>query len=246
MSQKVAISIIVLFFLTACRTHYAKQNQKFEHFSLKEKSLQKVSEDSVSRFKKKVEMETARVIGLASGDLTKDGNETTLGNFVCDALKFNAVLQFPAERIDVVIVNRGGLRANIAKGEIKVLSIFELMPFENELVMVKITGESLTKFLPMVVEKKHSFLGLKIKMKDNAVVSALAGDSIIDKARIYNVVTSDYLANGGDNFFFLKEGKGILNSNLKIRDAIIGYCESLMRDHKSIDPYTDERLEVSK
>jgi len=246
MSLRFAIIIIVHFLLTACGNHYQKQKQNFEHFQVKEYTGFQVSIDSISRYKKKIEAETGRVIAVSKGDLTMEGNETTLGNFACDALKFGAGMKFKNDTVDVVVMNRRGLRTTIAAGEIKVGTIFEVMPFENELVMIKLSGENLLNFIPLVIESRHLFLGMKIKLKDKKPVSILFGDGKeIDKNKIYTVITSDYLANGGDNFSFLKAGQRI-DSGLLIRDAMIKYCEAVSAQNKQITPYLDGRLEVSE
>jgi hypothetical protein len=87
---------------------------------------------------------------------------------------------------------------------------------------------------------------LSVKMKDKQVTSVSLGASAFDKDKEYNIVTSDYLYNGGDNFNFLKEGSEAKYLDIKIRDAIILYCDELARNNKKIVPYTDGRLEVSE
>ncbi|MBA3664149.1 MAG: 5'-nucleotidase C-terminal domain-containing protein [Bacteroidetes bacterium] len=245
MIRLLLIGVIVQFFSTGCSRHYTKQKEIFSHVSLKENVPQPLSNDSIYRFRQKVEKETGRVIAVTEGALTKDGAESTLGNFVCDALKQAAGKIYPAEKIDVVIINRGGLRMSIAAGEIKVGTIFELMPFENEMVLIKMSGECLLKFGNLVIDQKHPFFGLKVKIKDKQVSMTMNDGTSIDKEKFYTVESSDYLARGSDNFLFLKEG-AIANSGLKIRDAIIRYCEKTTEEGKQIKPYTDGRIEISK
>jgi 2',3'-cyclic-nucleotide 2'-phosphodiesterase (5'-nucleotidase family) len=236
--------IILGVLFTFCTRHYVKQDESFAHYSLKDNQEPKRFSDSVLKFKKIVDAQTARVIAVSEGALTKEGDETTLGNFVCDALKFTAGKK--NETADIVIINRGGLRSNIPMGEITVGHIFELMPFENEMIAVKLKGDVLLKFLPLLMDKKHPFYGLRVKMKDKQVASVTYGESALEKDKEYNIITSDYLYNGGDNFNFLKEGSEAKYLDMKIRDAIILYCEELARNNKKIVPYTDGRLEVSK
>ena len=143
-------------------------------------------------------------------------------------------------------MNRGGLRVNLPKGEIKVLNIFELMPFENELVLVKISGEKLFDCINYLAEKKHPYLGLQLKIENGNIKEAKIKNDEIDKSKTYTIITSDYLASGGDNFVFLKEPIELKKSNLKIRDAIIEYCIYLSENKKQIIPYTDGRFQISK
>lgn len=237
--------IIILFLFANCSRHFVKEKMDFAHFSLKESAPQAAMNDSVARFRKIVDAETARIIGEARDNLTKDGNQSSLGNFVCDALRFVSDEKL-GKPVDIVLINRGGLRANIAKGNISVGNIFEVMPFENEMVVVKIKGASLVKFLPMLVEKMHPFYGLKIKIVNHKVISATIEGKEIEAEKEYLVVSSDYLYNGGDNFNFLREGGEPQYLDIKIRDAIIRYCENQASHEKKIIAYTDDRLEVSK
>jgi 2',3'-cyclic-nucleotide 2'-phosphodiesterase (5'-nucleotidase family) len=245
MILRVFVIIIVQLILLACNKHYYKQKEDFIHYSLKGNQEKTAALDSIFKYKTKVDAETGKVIANAINDLTKDGAETTLGNFVCDALKFEGENVFKIKP-DVVIVNRGGLRINLPKGDIKVATIFELMPFENEMVMLTVSGEKLKEFLPLLLEKKHPYWGLKVRIENNKINSVLINELQIDNAKNYNVVTSDYLAGGGDNFMFLKSPVAIKKCEIKIREALINYCIYLTENKKQIIPYLDGRLEISK
>ncbi len=245
MILRLGILIILQFFLSTCGKHYYKQKEEYKHYSLKESSDKSAVSDSITRFKLKVITETGKVIALAADELTKEGAETTLGNFVCDALIYAGKLEFKTDP-DLIILNRGGLRINLPKGEIKVSTIFELMPFENELVMLNVSGQKLLEHLPAFLEKKHPFAGMKVKMENRKVISILINGVTVDEKKNYVVFTSDYLSNGGDNIGFLKEPASLKTSNLKIRDAIIKYCNYLTENKKQITPYTDGRFEISK
>lgn len=237
------LSVLVL---ASCSKHYLKQKEDFSHYSLKENSESQIAKVTIAEYKVKVDAQTEKVIANSTDVLTKDGDENTLGNFVCDALKYNGEKEFKNLPVDVVIVNRGGLRTNLPKGDIKVVNIFELMPFENDLILVRIKGDKLLEGVKIILEKKHSFLGLKIKAENSALLEATINGSSIDKEKIYTIVTSDYLANGGDNFIFLKDAIQVEKSKTKIREAIINYCIFLTENKKQIVPYTDGRLQISK
>ncbi len=237
------LSVLVL---ASCSKHYLKQKEDFSHYSLKENTESQIAKVTIAEYKVKVDAQTEKIIASSTDVLTKNGDENTLGNFVCDALKYNGEKEFKNLPIDVVIVNRGGLRVNLPKGDIKVVNIFELMPFENDLILVKIKGEKLLEGVKIILEKKHSFFGLKIKSEHEGLLEATINGSLIDKEKIYTIVTSDYLANGGDNFIFLKDALVTEKSNTKIREAIINYCTFLTENKKQIVPYTDGRLQISK
>ena len=241
MFQRALILIVVNICLVGCSRHYVKDKQQFEHSGMKGQIVQPAMNDSVAKYRQRLDAATSRTIALSAGKFTKDGDETTLGNFVCDALRYAGDKYFDPETTDIVVVNRGGLRADLPAGEITVGHIFELMPFDNEMVQVKLKGESLLKLLPLMKEKKHPFWGFELKILSDKSVRMTVHGQEINPGKTYNVITSDYLANGGDNFNFLKEGD-IRASEIRIRDAIISYCEVL----KEIKPYRDGRVETSE
>lgn len=187
-----------------------------------------------------------RVIAVADGAFTRDNKQCTLGNFVCDAMWMSARKVFLHDSVDVTLVNHGGLRANLPQGDITVGHIFEVMPFENQLVMVKIKGEKLIAGIKTIVAKHHSYAGLKLELRNDSIVAGEVGGKQIDPTKTYNLVTSDYLANGGDSFNFLFEPVELKTSEIKIRDAMIDYCEQLSKQQLHIKPYTDDRLRETK
>lgn len=246
MKGRILYLFLSLLIFSSCSKTYLKQKADFTHYSLKENTESENAKIAIAEYKVKVNTETEKIIGNTTDALLKDGDESTLGNFVCDALKYSAEKEFKNLPVDVVLINRGGLRVNLPKGDIKIINIFELMPFENDLVLVKISGEKLLEGIQLIIEKKHSFMGLKIKAENNKLTEATINNIALDKTKIYTIVTSDYLAYGGDNFIFLKEPFAMEKSNLKIRDAIIKYCYFLTENKKQIIPYTDGRLQISK
>lgn len=234
--------MLFVLLLVACRNQLVKQYEKPEHLIVEKAAPQAASDSLVSIYRVQLNREMNEVIALAGQPMLREGDQSPLGNFVCDALKFSANTTFPQNTTDVVLVNRGGLRNNLPKGNITVSNIFELMPFENQLVMLSLKGSVLQKGLSVIVQKRHAYAGLKITVKGNAVLNCTINGSPIDPEKNYTIVTSDYLANAGDNFGFLKQHNWQLVSEVKIRDAIIAYCRYLNSQNKTIEPYTDERL----
>ena len=229
-----------------CNKHYQPQKNEFNHYSLKDNTEDNALKNVLIKYKYKVDSATNMVIASTTNFVTKDGANCALGNFCCDALYFGAKNFYKNDSIDIVILNRGGLRINLPKGDIKIGTIFELMPFENELALVTITGDKLLEVLPALADKPHPFLGMKVEINAKKEVTATINNLPINKTKNYNIITSDYLANGGDNFLFFKNPVQLKSSNLKIRDVFISYCKFLTSTKKQIIPYTDERLQISK
>lgn len=238
-------SVFLLFF-TACKTYYKVDHTNAEHKELKNTAYNKHSDSLIDPYKLKLIKEINKELNFATDNLTKDGNETTIGNFMCDAIKWAYDSISKKQTNAIVLLNRGGIRTNINKGVVTVNAMFELMPFENEIEVVEIDGAELKKIISMIIEKKHAYYNLNIIAQKSGSYSAFYLGKEITDSQIYTLVTSDFLVNGGDNFTFGKSKKSSIKLNLKIRDALIFYCMHLKYEGKNITPYTDGRFDISK
>jgi 2',3'-cyclic-nucleotide 2'-phosphodiesterase (5'-nucleotidase family) len=242
--KRIYYVVLSLIFALACKTHFNVQKNTASHQDLKTVTPQSQTETIIAPYQQKLSAQMNQTIVATSDVLTKDGTESNLGNFVCDAMYyFYDSLQVKSER-PIVLVNRGGLRTNLPKGNVNVGNIFELMPFDNELTLVHITGTDFKKVITLIIEKKHSFKNLKIAITKNDT-SITYYNQTIDAQKKYWLLTSDYLANGGDSFSCLKSATERTNLNIKLRDAVLVYCKALTRTGKLINPYTDGRFLLS-
>jgi 2',3'-cyclic-nucleotide 2'-phosphodiesterase (5'-nucleotidase family) len=177
------------------------------------------------------------VLGSLKGELRKGGmGAGSLGNFVSDGMRWQAGLKL-GQPIDLALINGGGLRrSTISEGELRARDIFELLPFENALVRVDLTGEQLMRLLKLVVASREAQSGARIvyftkpdKTSDIATVKMRTpgGEKDIDPQATYRIVTIDYIVNrGGDISAVLKEGKDRQPLGITLRDAIMAYVKS--------------------
>lgn len=190
-----------------------------------------------------------KVVAISDGVLTKADYESTLSNFACDAawVISSNILKQDSSKIDLVVLNKGGLRNSLPKGNITIGHLYELMPFENELVMIKITGQQFLAFLKQLSDKGNlPFKGMTLSIKDKQANDVFIHQQSFDSNRTYTIITSDYLANGGDNCSFFVDALERKSLDKKIRDAFIDYCQLLSSNGRHIKPYTDGRVQLSK
>ncbi len=174
-------------------------------------------------------------IGKLAGELKKGGmGAGSLGNFVADALRARASAKL-GQPVLLAITNSGGLRKNeIAAGSISTSDIYELLPFENALVALDLTGEQLLRFLKIVVSHHDAQSGARIVYgangKEDALVTAQLGGAAapkeIDPRATYTIVTIDYLVNRGGDYSILKEAMNVRPLGLTMRDAVIDYVKA--------------------
>lgn len=196
-------------------------------------------------YKEKLDEEMDEVIGATAKPLTKGQPESLLGNFVADLCLEQANKSYKAEayrKIDFCFLNNGGLRNNWPEGVITIRNAFEVMPFENELVVLSVNGEQVNKIVEWIGSKGGvPVSGIKMTLKTGIAASVYINNMEFNPQQEYKVVTSDYLANGGDNLFFLAEAKKEY-INLKLRDAIINHCKELHAKKTVINPKFDNRI----
>jgi 2',3'-cyclic-nucleotide 2'-phosphodiesterase (5'-nucleotidase family) len=189
-----------------------------------------------------------QVIAYSDSVLTKDGNDPSLGNFACRTVEdYVRTNRNEIAGKHIVVLNRGGLRNNIPMGEITKGHIFELMPFDNEIVVLKITGEKLMDCIrSMIKDKKLISRNLSFTVKDNEASDIKIWGFPFNIKEDYYIVTTDYLAMGGDNCSFF--GKPVLyeTTKLKLRDAMINYCLMLTKINKHIIPERTIEIRISK
>ncbi len=245
--RRTAISILAfLLAFSACKNHYTVSKKEASHQDLKSKSSSPKFDSIVAPFKKQLGSEMERQLVMCDGNLTKDGDEMTLGNFVCEATKWALDSITKTKNECIVLMNRGGLRANISKGVVTVNSLFEVMPFDNELELVEIKGTELEEIIKRILEKKHAFSGMTLHAEKNGDHAVVINGIGLVQEKTYKLLCADFVVSGGDGFTF---GKKLLNErklNILIRDAMINYCMHLKFTGKTILPYKDGRLEISK
>jgi 2',3'-cyclic-nucleotide 2'-phosphodiesterase (5'-nucleotidase family) len=160
---------------------------------------------------------------------------------MADALLQAAQLQ--DRHVEAAILNYGGIRLPyIASGVITVGKIYELMPFDNQLTVIEIPGDTLIRFCDyMALAKGWPVSGISFAIKDRKAINILVNGQPVQANKVYKIATNDYLANGGDYCSFLTQLKRSTTS-LLIRDVCIDYVKDLAKQGKHLHPYIDKRV----
>ncbi len=185
-------------------------------------------EELISPYRDSLEVEINRVIGFFAQDMHKDVPEGELGNFLCDAafIFYNSMFG-GANVADFAVMNPGGIRVNvIEKGEITIGNMFELMPFENDLVWMELTGKEVKELGKKVAEAGGMPVSenVNIVIQNDEVKEFLIDGKAVEETKKYKVLMNDYMAQGGSDMDNLK-GKPFTSVDIKVRDALISYCE---------------------
>lgn len=176
------------------------------------------------------------LLSKSDGDLN-----TALGNLMADAVYIQTNPLFKKQTgkdLDMVLLNHGGIRAEIPAGNVSARTAYQIMPFENEIVIAELTGVKLKAMLRYLEQAKtaHPVSGIKIRADKNfKILQATIDGKEIQDNKTYFVATSDYLSNGGDNMAFFKNPVNIYRTDYKVRNAMIDYFTKIDTVQAKID-----------
>lgn len=187
-----------------------------------------------------------QVIGETAHALSKELPESALGNFCADACLNQANIlckEAGIEAPDLCILNQGGLRASLPKGQVTLGNIYELMPFDNELMIVSLEKHSLDSLLNFIASKGGApVAGMRMTIEnDSARAFSLLQPKQDDKWK-FRVLTSDFLANGGDAYPSLRYSSEKIWLGLKVRDALILQVKEKHHTNQPIKTEKDGRI----
>ena len=171
-----------------------------------------------------------KILANAPETIDKSGEwQTPMGNFLADITfeKSDNVFQMREKKsIDICLLNNGGIRSIIPKGDVTARTAYEVMPFENNAIVIGLKADQIIEMISYIISEKkpHPLKGLTFTIDLNKKPkNILVQGKPIEDNTIYYVVTSDYLSNGGDNMLFFKKGVAQYNIDYKLRNIIIDY-----------------------
>ena len=176
--------------------------------------------------------------GLLRG---RRGEENLLGYWVADVMRM-AAQGTVGKPVRFAITNAGGLRSNLRPGLLKVADIFEMMPFENELVVVELTGAEVMQVIKEGIVRRggEPCSGVKARVDGTPeapiFVMTWEDGSAIDPAAKVLVATTDYLYGGGDSIPTLKLGRKPFTSGITLRQMLLDQCAALAKAKQELLP----------
>lgn len=240
-----AILLVLLFSIAgpSCNTAYQTQSLQYKTYRIVD-AQQKDSSllAFLQPYSEQVNMTMNEVVGVAEISLDKQQPEGSLGNFMVDAFFVMAEEKYNT-KVDAAFLNFGGIRlTQLPAGNVTVGKIFELMPFDNLLLLQKLKGSALQQLLDLAAAKGGwPVAGVRMQIKDKKAVNVFIGGKPLDPEATYTTVNSDFLANGGDNADMLRNVPQITNGYL-MRDAIFDYIKKLKSQGKNISAKIENRV----
>lgn len=171
---------------------------------------------------------------------------SSLGNLMADIILergSKVFLMQENKRADLALHNNGGIRTSISRGPVTERTAYEVMPFENTIVIAGLKGSTLRKMADFLSRNGefHPVSGVQIALSpDGSPQSIRIQGEPLDEDRVYYVATSDYLVGGGNGMAFFQESVSLHKTGYKIRNAMVDY----FRDQDTLRSRVDERVTI--
>ena len=210
-----------------------KQNQVADSSPQSEQTKQ--IENYIKPYREHINKDLDNVLAYCPETLDKSTGQwqTTIGNLMADVtlkLGNRVFLAREKKNIDVCLLNHGGIRSILPKGNVTTRTAFEIMPFENSLVVIALKGEQIIELVDYFIatKKPHPLSGMTFTIgKNNVAKNILVQGKPVEKETVYYVATNDYLSNGGDNMNFFKKGIQKYDLEYKLRNILIDYFKEV-------------------
>ncbi|TGE19269.1 5'-nucleotidase C-terminal domain-containing protein [Hymenobacter elongatus] len=198
---------------------------------------------TIEPYRQRVTQQMNEVLGTVPVAIGKNSGESPLANFVADIQRVRASTAL-GQPVDVGVMTNGGLRTSLPAGQLTLGSVFELMPFENELVVLDTPGPVLQQLLDYAARIKMALSNVTYAVAaDGKPVNVLIGGQPFDPARTYTVAISDYLAGGGDQMVFFKTIKP-RSTGVLLRTAIADHIRTLTKQGKPVEAKVEGRVKI--
>ena len=245
MKNRFLIPVLAFLALTSCRTALSVANAATEKNILLTTDLPEdpAFKKVIEPYKVELEGKMNTKISYTAVDLNKQGDNSNLGNLLAD-YTFEGADDWAKKNgipggVDAAVINVGGIRSTIGKGDILMKHIYEVMPFENEVMIVKMKGSDLKGLYDYYArtQKNNPVSRLYIESDNGMSVKELINGKEVEPAKNYYIATSDYLALGGDNMAYFGKGE-LISTGIKLRELFI----EKFRANSEIVPPKDIRL----
>ncbi len=199
--------------------------------------------DKIAPYKHKLDSAMDEVIAYSPKEYFKKKPNGTLNNIVCDMV-FDVVCERYRDsefKPDLCLLNYGGLRRPLPKGNITKSDIFQFMPFQNESVICRLNGTQMNRMFDYLQKSNgQPISNMRVYYSGGKFRDAFINGEKYDSTKTYNVLTSDYTAKGGDRMNFFLEADTLILCGSLIRNDIFSFIAKL--DNESLIASDEDRI----
>lgn len=234
---KLFVIFLTLFFIFSCSPkNYNLNKIEGKQIPVTEKAAETPEiEKFIKPYRDHINQDLDNILAFCPQTLDKsDGKwQTSIGSLLADVCLQRGNIVFKAREkkdIDLCLLNHGGIRAILPKGNVTTRTAFEIMPFENNLVVLALKGEQIQDIAAYIIKEKkpQPLSGMTFTItKQNTAKDIQVQGKPLDLNKTYYVATNDYLANGGDSMNFFAKSTEKFDLNYKLRNVLIDYFKEV-------------------
>jgi 2',3'-cyclic-nucleotide 2'-phosphodiesterase (5'-nucleotidase family) len=157
-----------------------------------------------------------------------------LGNWTSDALFVNQTRAVKMSEPIFCLLNTGGIRSSLGKGQVTLGDIFRIMPFENSVVWLRLPMSSLEKIQNYLLQSGGEPISNATMINGKFTINGVS-----ETTQFFWVITTDYLANGGDRMNFFQDAVERFDKNTLLRDVFIEEAKT----QKNLIVSTEKRIQ---
>ncbi|WP_051397794.1 5'-nucleotidase C-terminal domain-containing protein [Runella limosa] len=237
--------------LGACTRYFVGKPVKLQPIAISDtvtapsSALSQTVDKYLKPYHDSLDAQMTAVLTTSPRRLTKGTPESELGNLMADLFREMGQERF-GKPIDVAVTNNGGIRTDLPQGNITLGKVYEVMPFDNDLVVLTLSGATMQKVIDFLAQRKEPQSGLKLVVDKatNKPKEVLIGGKPLNTEQTYTLITSDYMAMSSDLAPIVKNNQGYKALNYLMRDAMADYLRRKGKQGQAIDPKKDGRTTV--
>ncbi len=231
--KNVFVSLFIVTLLLSCKkTNYSLNLIEGKQIEINDSiNANEAFKSFLKPYREHIEGQLSEVLAHNKRDMKRtDGSlNSSIGNMMADAtmeLANPIFKQRTQNNIDIVLLNFGGIRATMAEGSVTRKTAFEIMPFENEVVVLELSPKRIQEMLDYLASENiaHPISGMNIQLDaNNQLKSVEVQGKPFDTTKSYFVATSNYLRNGGDRMYFFEDAISETPLDYKLRNLFIDF-----------------------
>jgi len=235
-------ALFLILLITACSTteRVTEKSPVYTEEEIESAALaddRKVAE-MLDTYRPRYKAEMGVILTEIEKPLTFEKPEGSLGNIAADALRFRASRE-SRRFVHIGIIGEGSFSINLKEGPLTLGDVYEFMPYENHLVLLKLTGEQVLSLANQIAEQGGSPVsGMRFQLQDNRARGVIVNSEVVSPNKEYWVATSNWVADGGDNFPVLWSPKERIDFDLSIRQLYVEH----FRNRNMTEPFKDGRV----
>lgn len=220
--------MLICVIVAACSQQLTLHHTGYTNYHMKQDSLRLYDSSmhyTIQPYKSQLQLKMSEVVGTTESALIKERPEGTLCNLMADACM--ETLAYRGFEADLAVLNYGGVRVpSIEAGTITLGKVYELMPFDNMVVVLHIKGQYVQQLLNLsAANGGWPVAGVRMIIADGKATQVYINNKPIDEQAVYKLATTDYMAGGGDKAVMLAAAEKRTETGMLLRDAIIHYIK---------------------